>query len=298
MGSERTEEALSRIAARPRDTRAVAMPRPGWRLPAMLTAAGHQLVTETSYDWDGRKRGDAAFALLQYTLAGAGELRFEGRRYRPVPGTAMLLTFPHDNRYWLPPGGHWRFFFLCLQGEQVLHAWREAIDRLGPLPRLGSGSEAPATAARACAAVLDGAVTTPWRASAWAYRVAMALLEDAAPAREGTEGRPEAVARAIALVRRAYHEPLDVERMAAEAGLSRYHFTRLFRASERLSPMDYLRRHRMREAARLLKTTDWPVKAVADEVGFRDARYFGKVFRRAFGVPPATFRDSGMYGPR
>ena len=65
------------------------------------------------------------FAVIQHTLAGEGRLSYEGRQLPLGPGETMLVTIPHEHRYFLPPGGHWRFFYLVLQGREALRPTRQ-----------------------------------------------------------------------------------------------------------------------------------------------------------------------------
>ena len=107
-------------------------------LVAMLGSVGRSRIATTAYDWHGLKRGRAEFALLQYTIAGRGALFAEGREYAVTPGTAMLLTFPADNRYWFPEdSAGWDFFYLCLYGAEVMRIW-SASERFGDFSRLKS----------------------------------------------------------------------------------------------------------------------------------------------------------------
>lgn len=85
-------------------------------------------------------------------------------------------------------------------------------------------------------------------------------------------------------------EPLDLETMASEAGLSPYHFLRLFSGVLGVTPHQYLIRSRLRRAARLLADDARPVTDVAFEVGFGDLSNFVRTFHRAAGVSPGTFR--------
>ena len=84
-------------------------------------------------------------------------------------------------------------------------------------------------------------------------------------------------------------EPLDLEAIARHAGLSPFHFLRLFGRVLGVTPHQYLVRTRLRRAARLLAEGDLPVTEVALEVGFADLSNFVRTFRRAAGVPPARF---------
>jgi AraC-like DNA-binding protein len=58
----------------------------------------------------------------------------------------------------------------------------------------------------------------------------------------------------------------------------------------RCTPMDYLLKIRMEQAKLLLIKTEWPIAAVAEQVGFHYAPYFTSCFRRYAGMPPMAFR--------
>ena len=85
-------------------------------------------------------------------------------------------------------------------------------------------------------------------------------------------------------------EPIDLDGAAGAAGLSPYHFLRLFAAVLGVTPHQYLLRARLRRAARLLAESDQPVTDIAYQVGFGDLSNFVRSFRRAAGVSPRSFR--------
>jgi AraC-like DNA-binding protein len=90
----------------------------------------------------------------------------------------------------------------------------------------------------------------------------------------------------------ASHEEIDLGRAAAEAGLSPYHFLRLFSSVLGVTPHQYLLRSRLRRAARLLAEEDRAVTEVALEVGFGDLSNFVRTFHRAAGLAPRRFRQA------
>lgn len=293
--------------------RALSLDRSGPALHAMVASAGVSRETSAGYDWHGLRRGRAEFVLLQYTLAGRGMLEFEGARRVIEPGRAMLLYFPHPHRYWLDPsaggvGRSWTFFYLCLHGQEVVRAWQAAVKRLGPVVAMAEDDAWLVEAGRLCLDVLSDRVVSPWSASARAYALAMGLLERALPGRmpddaadaramprSGSAGRDAALDRARDLAREAFARPMSVDDLARAAGMSRWHFSRLFRQRFGASPGDYLIRLRLRAALARLRTGDEPVKAIAYGCGFGGATAFCKAFRRAMGVSPGAFRRSGLF---
>jgi AraC-like DNA-binding protein len=91
-------------------------------------------------------------------------------------------------------------------------------------------------------------------------------------------------------------EPLELKRLARQAGLSPFHFLRVFSRVLGVTPHQYLVRSRLRRAARLLAAGDMPVTEVALEVGFADLSNFVRTFRRAAGVSPARFSKNALRG--
>ncbi|SFL13020.1 helix-turn-helix transcriptional regulator [Lysobacter sp. cf310] len=86
------------------------------------------------------------------------------------------------------------------------------------------------------------------------------------------------------------HEAVDLERTAASAGLSAFHFLRLFAAVLGVTPHQYLLRARLRRAVPLLADEGRPITQVAYDSGFADLSNFVRTFRRAAGVSPRGFR--------
>jgi transcriptional regulator GlxA family with amidase domain len=54
--------------------------------------------------------------------------------------------------------------------------------------------------------------------------------------------------------------------------------------------MEYVQTLRLEEAKHMLETTDLPVEAIANEVGYQDASFFGRLFRRKVNLTPAQYR--------
>ena len=95
------------------------------------------------------------------------------------------------------------------------------------------------------------------------------------------------------LVRARFAEPLSLEDLAAEAGISKFHFARLFRQHTGTTPYAYLLEVRLDAACRLLAETDLLVKQVAARTGFGTVAALGAAFTRRQGVTPSAFRRLG-----
>ena len=87
-------------------------------------------------------------------------------------------------------------------------------------------------------------------------------------------------------------EPINLDDAAREAGLSEFHFLRLFTTVLGVTPKQYVIRSRLRRAARLLAEDARQITDIAYQVGFGDLSNFVRTFHRAAGVSPRKFRQA------
>jgi AraC-like DNA-binding protein len=85
---------------------------------------------------------------------------------------------------------------------------------------------------------------------------------------------------------------IDLEHAAGRAGLSPFHFLRLFSGVLGVTPHQYLVRSRLRHAARRLADEERSITDIAYDVGFSDLSNFVRTFHRAAGVSPLKFRQA------
>jgi transcriptional regulator GlxA family with amidase domain len=87
-----------------------------------------------------------------------------------------------------------------------------------------------------------------------------------------------------------YDKDSPVAAMARLSGLADRSFKRRFARATGMSPMEYVHTLRLEESKHTLETTDLPIEAVANEAGYEDASFFGRLFRRKVGLTPAQYR--------
>ena len=87
-----------------------------------------------------------------------------------------------------------------------------------------------------------------------------------------------------------YGTAAPVAAMMHMTGLPERSFVRRFSKATGMSPLEHVHRLRIEEAKQVLETGDAPVEAVAAEVGYQDASFFGSLFRRRVGMTPAQYR--------
>jgi len=93
-------------------------------------------------------------------------------------------------------------------------------------------------------------------------------------------------------IARHYHEPMTASQIACAAGLHPNYAMTLFRKAFGATITDFLTRHRISHAQRLLVTTDDPIIEIAANSGFQSLSRFNEAFKLACGCPPRSFRNA------
>jgi AraC-like DNA-binding protein len=87
-------------------------------------------------------------------------------------------------------------------------------------------------------------------------------------------------------------EPINNDRLADLACLSKSHFIRSFHKALGQTPADYIQERRVAAAALTLNTSDESIDRIAEQHGFANRFYFSRVFRKIMGISPATYRKN------
>src|SRR3984893_9676314 len=228
---------------------------------------------------------------VSYVRKGSFGCRSRGRFFELVAGSILVghpgdeYTCPHDHVC----GDECLSFFLSPELVEAIgdraEVWQ--IGSAPPLPELMVLGELAQAAAEGRSDVgLDEV------GQAFASRFV-----------EVVSGRPRAPVPAKARDRRRAvetapwidahsHLGIDLEQAAAQAGISPFHFLRLFSSVLGVTPHQYLVRSRLRHAARLLADDCLSITDVAYDVGFGDLSNFVRTFHRAAGVSPRRFREA------
>lgn len=96
------------------------------------------------------------------------------------------------------------------------------------------------------------------------------------------------IGRALRLIHSSYAQPLDVNQLAEEAGMSIPSFHSHFKAITQVSPMQYVKSTRLHQARLLMVRNDLTAEAAGLAVGYMSASQFSREFKRLFGLTPAA----------
>jgi two-component system, response regulator YesN len=102
--------------------------------------------------------------------------------------------------------------------------------------------------------------------------------------------RRMAVEAALAFMAERWQTPITLEDVSRVAGMSKFHFSRIFHAATGSTFTDYIGARRIQRAKELLADPSLPMKRICDLAGFGDPTYFSSAFKRREGMSPSEYR--------
>jgi AraC-like DNA-binding protein len=94
------------------------------------------------------------------------------------------------------------------------------------------------------------------------------------------------IARAVNLLRKDFNQPIKIESIAQELGMSVSGFHHHFKSVTAMSPLQFQKQLRLQEARRLMLGQNLDATSAAYQVGYDDASHFNREYKRLFGTPP------------
>ncbi len=99
------------------------------------------------------------------------------------------------------------------------------------------------------------------------------------------------IKKAVQYINDNYNQKISLEDIAGYVGISKYYFSVLFKKEKEITFSSYLNTVRIEKAKQLLKNPQTTINDVVDEVGFNDAQYFSKTFKKYVGLTVTEYRN-------
>lgn len=226
--------------------------------------------------------------------AGALGFRYRGAEVVAPAGAVNLANpgEPHTGQAAVPEGWTYRMFYL---DPALLHdTARQMADGPAEFPFFQAGvihDNTLASQVRDLHLLLEGDGGCLEVQSRFLQMLTLLIMRhaDTTPRRRPAGREPCTVRRVQDYIAAHYNQSLSIDRLAAEAGLSPFHFIRVFRREVGLPPHAYLTQLRVRKARALLARGE-SVAAAALAVGFVDQSHLNRHFKRITGFTPGHYR--------
>lgn len=219
---------------------------------------------------------------LLHCLEGTGQVLCDGRLYPFGPGITVAVNSHMIHRVIALEPLHY----------QVLIVDTDFLTENGiPVPELGFETVIHSEIVACCFGEAAEEICAPGDFSAAAVRGSVLRLM-VCLARNHTFGAPprrdipEGIKAAIDCIRTNYRQKLTLENVASVAGLSKYYFSRLFKASTGMTVVDFINLIRCRNAQKLLRN-HYSVSQAAFLCGFENLSYFSRTYRNIMGCLPS-----------
>jgi len=253
--------------------------------------AGH---LKASSDYRVDRRICAGHDIL-LCLRGLGCVQMRGMDFPVRRGEVAWIDGAHPHAHWADRDNPWELLWLRIDGKSLAPiAEALGVSKAPVFGHTSSSTEAAKIIRRILQLLenrppaLDATLNAEVAALvAWCFRV---RESEASAAAMGEKDSTPALRRVLDQLTIYYYRSWRMGELADLAGCSVPHLYRIFQRTTRMSPRKWLRRERMYHAqSRLLETGDL-VKEIAEQVGYDDALYFSRDFKRFAGVSPREFR--------
>lgn len=231
--------------------------------------------------------------LLIYCVSGRGSLAAGSWSGRVGPGQLIVLPQGLPHEYRAHRAQPWTIYWVHFQGAGsalFLHhlGYRDGRPRLdaGLAPPLRSGFDNLMEVRH------TGYSTRAFVNAANHLRHLLTQLALETGLQAGRGGRGFDLESLQAYMREHIGQQLSLDDLAARANLSKYHFSKRYKALTGYSPIKHFLNMKMEYACRLLDASDLTVQAVAAAVGYDDPLYFSRLFRQTIGTSPRAYRAS------
>ncbi|NRA39811.1 MAG: helix-turn-helix transcriptional regulator [Planctomycetes bacterium] len=247
------------------------------------------LAAMESFRWSNRNRPEGDFLLHLSTKGGGTFWKDEDGREEAVPeGSAFLVPSPSATSYARIEDQEWEMLWIFFTGSGAKDLAEELIAANGSYVFHGLKNGPSEDAFKRLLRLQYQGEVHPARASGLLCEILHGLSYQQPPA------LPSEIEAACVYMRDHFHDAdMSIDDVAQASGLSRAHFTRIFKKHLKLSPIQWLTELRLKQSVDLICSTPHSIQDIAQSCGFREPAYFNNVFKKQYGYPPGQLKKLG-----
>jgi len=242
------------------------------------------------YQWkNGRELHD--FSLV-YLTQGTGVFRIQKSRPLPVKAGDVLIIHPgmwHD--YAPDPETGWKEYWVMFNGKQARNLVTQVeIPRRAPIIHYGEDKYLHYLFTQMMEVAAESPPFSDIIHSGLMLQMGALIQSRLQLQREQGNREESFIRRAKQRLAHVDEQPVDMQALAHELGVSYPHFRRVFKQSTGIPPQQYLLNLRINQAKQLMEGQDMKLSEVARSVGFDDPYYFSRLFKQKTGISPSLWR--------
>lgn len=237
--------------------------------------------------------------LFHYVISGRGKLYANEKVYEITPRHGFLIVPGQITTYCADEEDPWVYTWLEFDGLRA----HESLNLAGISSRkpvyTAWNAEAGRQLENEMMYIVNHSDASPVHLIAHGFLFLDQLVQSSADRRHNSERRLRDfyIREALTFIERNYQRDISIEEVAAECGLDRSYFGKVFRDAVGESPQAYLLHYRMARAAQLLKETRSTIGEIAAQVGYANQLHFSRAFKNVHGISPREYRVTHLLDP-
>lgn len=231
--------------------------------------------------------------LIHYITQGKGIFRLEDKTWHLKAGDLFLCPAGKEIFYQADEQDPWAYGWVGLQGNRVPEFLARTTLLKEPVAHYTQDDQLALIFIR----TQQGYALEPGLRELRLMEMACQLLEFLIctfPDRKENirQNDDQIVTQILSWITLHVNEPIRVEEMCRDIGISRSHASRLFTRKTGSTIKETIWNAKEREACLLLETTDLPISTIAYSVGYEDRLYFSRIFHEKTGMTPSQYREN------
>lgn len=220
--------------------------------------------------------------VLIYCVSGKGWVKLNNRKHTVKQGSLFICPPNIQHGYGCDPDCGWEIWWVHCGGERIGEYCKEAgLSVDNPVINLGLNDRLISCFSKLLANLSQKNMNISWIAADALHSLLLAIVSE-------TVNRN--VPENSDLINLIDINSRSLEELAAKAGYSKYHFSRIFKEQTGKSPWELVTELKLERSKELLLGSFLSVKEIATEIGFNHPDYFAKLFARHTGVTPTKYR--------
>lgn len=228
--------------------------------------------------------------LIFYTISGKGLLKYQGQSYHLMPGASVLINCMNHHYYECLSGQEWEFLWLHFNGSTALGYYEEFMKNGFRVLYETDTFFMERTMRRVLALTQKKDLHSEIIVSSLITEVLTHLLILNSSENLGLGFMPPYLKNVLKKIEYQFREPLSLDQLSEEFGVSKFHLSREFKRYMGTSLNEYLILTRLNHAKELLKYSNKTVEEIAYACGFHHVSHFINLFKSHEKTTPLQFR--------